>query len=587
MEPLDQGKRSYTTFVELGGRSVPLGEIRDRLAELPLDMVLGVLARISAHQLRDGNEFFNASNQGRYLALAIVDDFPAALPRAAEMYVPNRIPITGERHNFIHEHGLAALAQLAVLHCRTDTSRPTLATPDFGHVARLLLILNDHLSRPNPLSSVPTLKERRRLAVDALYTFQFNHLGNVRSAMLALGRLHQLLTVHLPRHLPEAEQVVRAEIGVSIDNYLLLAGVMIAHVWESAPLLSSTEGPWTNVDALVSSLGDHAGEARRVMDLFRQSPDDFRHRTRDEGNDLFDFAELQRRPLIEVHPNQMVWPVFSLFVRQLLSFPLQVIDQAEPGNRAIGRAYESYARSLVERIAKGENSGEWVPLQAMKVKPRERGTSVAAGEIDSVLWRKNVAVVMEHKAGNLVLSLGDRKTLRNALGPTDGELDLLPAIPKKDSGALTHGLWQLARTAVGTDESLRNRFGASPMRVLPLITTLEDFEIDDWIRLGYLDPLLAGAKITLPATWSKIEWVTVVGLEALAQLADEGRLDLVNLLEGKAEFPGRFLVYLATRFGTIPADSRLAAVVMDLMDAASLRFFGKPARLTAELGRTE
>ena len=89
------GKESYTTFTRLGGRAVSLDEVRRHLSELPLDLVLGVLARISAHHVRDGRHFFGVDAQGPYLNYAIADDFPEPLRGAAAMYAPGRVPITG------------------------------------------------------------------------------------------------------------------------------------------------------------------------------------------------------------------------------------------------------------------------------------------------------------------------------------------------------------------------------------------------------------------------------------------------------------------------------------------------------------
>jgi hypothetical protein len=572
VEPVESDKRSYTSFIELGGRFVALDEVRARLRELQLDMVLGVLARISAHHARDGDGFFAPQNQGLYLAYAIADDFPAILPGAAKMYVPNRVPITGNRHTFIHEHGLAALSQLALLHCRTDRVTDEFSLPDFGHVCRILLILNDHLFIDERISPLPTLSERRRFAVNSLYYYQFNQLSADLSGHLALARLHQLLTVHLPNHLPRLDQDFCELTNINVGNYLLVAALLLTHVQHYSAHLTATESPWTSIDTFVSPLRSNTSEVRLVLQLFSQSPDDFRRAMANVTDDIFDFDVLQRRPVIEARPGQMLWPATSLLLRQILSFPLQVVTQLEQGRRALGNAYEDYAHTLVSRIAAGDKHGRWQPVRNHSVKVKRGGASTTAGEIDSLLWRDGTVVLFEHKAGNLMLTLGSRATLRNALGPTDVELDRLPAIPRKDGGVITTGLWQLARLAPAFDASMVKRFGASPKRVLSMLTSLQSFEIDDWVRGGYLVPLLSAANVRFPQIWSAPDWVPIVALEALAQLADDRGVDLLALLSERTGSSGRFTRYLADNFSGIPADMMLLPVAERLVKASRLRY---------------
>jgi hypothetical protein len=141
---------------------------------------------------------------------------------------PGRIPITGNRHTFIHEHGLAALAQLAVRHCRLDVLTPTLSLPDFGHVARLLLILNAHLESGQVLSSPPTVGDRRRFAVNVLYRNQFNQVDGGVSAQLARACMRQILLKYLPKYLPNLLDEFTTLTGLTIAQYLRVAAFMLA-----------------------------------------------------------------------------------------------------------------------------------------------------------------------------------------------------------------------------------------------------------------------------------------------------------------------------------------------------------------------
>lgn len=120
---------------------VSLDEVRNAVADLPLDLVLGVLSRISALAVKHGDKFSDAPRQGEFLNAAIVDDFPTHLPKASEMYAPGRVPYTGNRYLFIHEHVLCSLAKLALRHARTDVSVPSIRTRDYCRICRLLLIL--------------------------------------------------------------------------------------------------------------------------------------------------------------------------------------------------------------------------------------------------------------------------------------------------------------------------------------------------------------------------------------------------------------------------------------------------------------
>jgi hypothetical protein len=566
---------AYTSFIELGGRSVSLNELCQHLGDLQLDMVLGVLGRISAHHASDEANFFHPGNQGSYLNCAIADDFPAPLPGAATMYVPNGVPITGGRHIFIHEHGLLALAQLAALHCRTDAVTAELSLSHFGRVCRLLLILNSHLVVSEAFNEAePTLVERRRFALNQLFYAQFNQLtGNV-SGHLALARLHQLLTRHLPNHLRQADELFRARIGLSVQGYLGVAGLMFTGSFVSSQQLGPTVSPWTNIERLLSFVRHNRDEVRAVLECLCQTPEELRQQVRPDEM-LVDFDALQRRPLIMARPDQMLAPVVSSLLRQLVSFPLQVIAKLDGGPRALGMAYEDYAHSLVERIARGDKRGAWKAQRNLPV-ARETDIGSAVGEMDSVLWRDGIAVVIEHKAGNLLLALGSRAALRNALGPTDDELALFPAVPKKDGGAITHGLWQLVRIAPHAEASLKARFGAPPQRVFPIINTLQPFQIDGWIRRGYLLPVLAATNAKLPPSWAATDWAAVEELEALAQLADDGGLDLLDLLSGREPSSGRLICYLVKRFEVVPWDAELVRISQGLMQAVSTRYFGAP-----------
>ncbi len=560
-------RESYTTFAQLGGRHVAVDEIRSRLAELPLDMVYGALARISAHHVRDGDEFFSVDNQGPYLSYALADDFPGPLLGAPWMYAPGRVPITNGRHTFIYEHGLAALAQLAALHCKVDATTSELSNSHLGQICRLLLILNDHLSLRSRQAPTRDLVARRELAVDMLFHFQFNHLGgDVRAVIAQLARVNRLLLGHLPDHLPSLHDSFHRMAGIGLPEYLLTAAVLISYIDLLPRSLNSVQSPWTSLEGMIANIKNDADDIRHVLQLFVQSPETLsKARAGRNESDLFDFEAFQQKPLIEARRGEMVAPVLSLFLRQLLSFPFQILNQVHGGRDALGYAYEDYANCLVQRIANGKVAAKWTPL---------RGRKVQGGEIDNLLWRDGTALVLEHKSKNLILTVADRKTLRNSLGPSDEEIARLPGGIPRTKGAITHGLWQLARISGGLESLVAQEFGALPTKVIPIITTLERFHVDEWIRAVYLEPLCRVASTVLPERWSPVEWLHITDLEALAQLADEGRLALDDLLNAKAKTAERFDWFLGKTFGSIPVDATLLRDGQQLMKAAAERYFG-------------
>jgi hypothetical protein len=562
---LDVDKASFTSFTALGGRSVSVDEVRRHLAELPLDLVLGVLARITGHSVR-AEEFFSAQSQGRYLAYALADDFPGPLLGAAAMYAPGRVPITGGRHNFIHEHGLAALAQLAVLHCPVEPVTERISLSDFGRIGRLILILNDHLSRPSAREGFENLRGRRSLAIDLLSAYQFNSVAGYLASMVHLGRAHRLLTEFLPRHLPDAAERFADRAGIGLNEYLLIAAMLIGYADQLVGQVDEERSPWMSVDSIVANLKAHGGEVWHVLRLLCQKAPDLRNaRTGRPHADLTEFAELQRRPLIEARAGEIIAPVWSLLIRQLLSFPFQVLATIESGRAAFGFAYEEYAHGVIERIARSDRPGPWRPMQGQKFD---------GGEVDSLLWRDTTAVVFEHKSKGLLLTLGNRSTVRNALGPTDDELAQIGTRWPSDTSGLTHGMWQLATLSKHSDDFFMPRVGCGPQRVVPVITTLEHFHVDDWVRRIYLEPLLAAAGVRFPAHWSPIQWLHVTDIEALAQLAEDGELDLAALFEAKAATPERFDWFLAKQFGNTRVDRSLADRGRALIREASLRYFG-------------
>lgn len=267
----------------------------------------------------------------------------------------------------------------------------------------------------------------------------------------------------------------------------------------------------------------------------------------------------------------MVAPVPSLLIRQLVHYPAIVLSSEPTFRRARGYAFEDYAHDLACRIATGDRR-KWDP---------SKNRNVGSGEIDTLLWASGTAVLMEHKAGHLALTLGSLSAAMGALGPHD---DALPALNEskrpKDGGAVTEAIWQFSGSGAATEAYLEKRYKRVPISVRPLVVTLEPFRIEEWLRRGYLDPL-AHARPRRDATrarWTPPEWLHIGELEALAQLADEGALDLEELLSRKSnvsfERMDVFLSNQQTGHKGLPIDRELLGRAESLLKQAHLRYFG-------------
>jgi hypothetical protein len=75
-----EGPHSYVSFRGLGGYSIDCSQVAAEIARWPLDGVLGFLGALSLEAVQAGADFSDPRRQGRYLQLAIVDDFPSQLP---------------------------------------------------------------------------------------------------------------------------------------------------------------------------------------------------------------------------------------------------------------------------------------------------------------------------------------------------------------------------------------------------------------------------------------------------------------------------------------------------------------------------
>lgn len=84
-----------------------------------------------------------------------------------------------------------------------------------------------------------------------------------------------------------------------------------------------------------------------------------------------------------------------------------------------------------------------------------------------------------------------------------------------------------------------------------------------------MGPLMDAADVSWPVNWAPLEWLLIQDLEALAQLAEEGNLNLHRLLETTGQLQAeRFDLFLERQLGRYPPDGRLLAEAEHLLDRA-------------------
>lgn len=296
----------------------------------------------------------------------------------------------------------------------------------------------------------------------------------------------------------------------------------------------------------------------------------------------FDHVRLRQTPLIEPRPGEVVCPVLPFLLAKAVDEPyFLVCDSLPPPDRrrfqeALGCAYDEYAHGLVERIAVNDTAGRW----AIVSKPRHR----RYGEIaDSLLLRGSVSVSFEHKGGRPGTEFIRGGEGTRVLGP---EADLLERLERgqivrhqegkeHDNGVFTRGLWQQSSAGQRLASWATAEHGVEVEEVYSMISHLADLRVPEPVRRVYLDRLIAAAHLYQEPFWRGPEWLHVEDLESLASLAEQGKLDVLQLLKKKGgRAASRFDSFLFDEFGSLPGpDERLRANVVRLLRDAAATFF--------------
>lgn len=222
--------KSYTSYKQLGGKTVSIELIINEIKTLPLDGVLGFLGSLSIELVQAGQNFDDPQGiQGKNLNYAIVDEFPYKLPNVHKMYTPGRVPVTGGQHLFLHEQNIAWLSHLTLLNANRGGKTPELDYDLKRRVCRLLLIANDFLDLSDDIK-VNNLTDRRDFILNWLRNWQFNHyFEHVTSSMINLSRQWIILNEFLSKYYDIKTDFIEATKGISLKRYFEILAVFITH----------------------------------------------------------------------------------------------------------------------------------------------------------------------------------------------------------------------------------------------------------------------------------------------------------------------------------------------------------------------
>jgi hypothetical protein len=557
------------------------------ISRWPLDGILGFLGALSLEAVQAGADFSDPRQQGRYLQLAIFDDFPSQLPTAYAMYVPGRVPIAGRHHLLVHEHNIAWLSHFALLYAKDGLITPELSYELRRRVCRLLLITSDFLFE-GPSTTPSNLRESRVFALDCLRDAQFNgFFEHPRETLLKLARQWILMLEILPELLDIESDFMAATKGVSLQRYFEILALFVTHIHH---VMHPDHGRWLSRDRLYVQVGTRSDEIDLTLRRWIQTPEQYRrafeawNQARPSDGHLlsYDFVTLRQRPLIEARAGELICPVVPFLLAKIVDEPYFILSEYLQGSRrqqfqdALGKAYERYAQKLIDRLAAADTGGAW----RVKHNPSISQDSELS---DSYLQKGDIGVCFEHKGGRPSTNFlrggpGDR-----ILGPSEPVLTRIENLEQvtlqkglnQDSGFLTRGMWQQSLAGPSLLAWAEREMGAQPRQIFPIITHLAELRVDRLARSAYLDSLTQRAQLYPDKFWESPQWLHVSDLEALVSLAERGELDLKALLSKKVTQSDRrrFDIFLYDQFGRIPVDRRLSETARALLESAKVSFW--------------
>ncbi len=581
---------SFITFSQISGFSVELDEVIEEIRKLPLDGVLGFLGGISLEMIQYEKGYFSQILQESYLKSALKDCFTPKIRTAYKLHGLGHVPNTGRRYIFVHEQNMAWLCHSALLFAEQNVVTPRITQNLCCKLFRILLIINDFLSVAKT-TDYPDLNQQRVFTHDWLRHGQFNrYFGNSTVTLAKLARQKIILSDILPKYFERVHSAFLKAMGISLQRYFEVLTLFISHFHETM----RPGKQWFDKNAFDSNIKANNKDIEKVLDYWLVSPEEYRttcDEWRKERKDmgvlpLYDYVPLRSRPFIEARPGEFICAVPSFVFSKIEDDPFFILSEFLNGSEMtkfhteLGSAYEEYAHSLVERIARNDKIEEWNIKSNPYLKKGEELT-------DSYLQRGTTAVVIEHKARRpntefLRGGKGDR-----VVGPSEEFLSKLEnedAVDfsegnKHDEGFITCGMWQQSKIGGELLSWTEKELKVQPTRVFPVITLFSSLVVDTAVRKIYLDSLIQKAELYKDKFWESPQWLNISDLEFIAVMAEKEGLDFESLLNEKVTNSERkrfdlFLDEYSNKKQYI--DDKLIDEAESILDKASMHFYDKP-----------
>ena len=302
------------------------------------------------------------------------------------MYQPGKVPSTGGQHTLIHERNLALVAHEAILSCDRSVTSDLLTYEHQRRVCRLLLIANDLLDAPPLARPSHSLHVRRDVALSFVRNSQFNrYFRPMPLTLLTLARQRILFVEHLLNHFDAREAFAEATSGVSLERYFQILSLFMTHVFGA---MKEEGTQWIALDSLLRNVHvTQRAEADLILQRWVRTPQEYENSWRDwqasapgtVSEPGFDFIPLRTTPLIEGRPREAICPVLPFLLPKAVDEPYFILcdhlgatdpKRLQQFQDALGRAYEDYAHTLVERIAPLDQAGQWTPDPRPSVRDR-------------------------------------------------------------------------------------------------------------------------------------------------------------------------------------------------------------------------
>jgi hypothetical protein len=530
----------------------------------------GFLALLSLQLTKEGGRFFSPDSQSYYLNRALADDFPKRLPRASEMVTPGRVPCTGGQYVFIHEHNVAWLSHLALMHAKDGQTTDTLEHDLITRICRLLLIANDLIYKSKfEFNRIPTLTKRRAFVALWLRNWQFNKFQDYYAPFIALAREYRIMEDWVPKYFPNLEDVFhKATKSLTLERYYQTLSVFTGHIYAEM----TYEDRWLRRSTFCKNIEENKEVIESIAHSWTRTPEQYRKRSEEwrssrKSKDVyptFDFVPLYETPLIEARPGDLICPVMGFLLDKIINGPFYIItDYLNLNNQrkerasfheARGHAYEDYAHSLIKKIAESDIVGLWICYKNITL-PEDSELA------DSYLQKGKIGINFEHKGGRLPTNYLLGAEEERVFGPRDEVLKRLdkgePIEAQEalrdgaDEGLITKAMWQQSVHADNLRQWAAKKIGTTPEKIFPLICHYADIRIDELCRAGYLEPLIEATNLYSHDFLEAPQWLHISDLEDLLGLAEQGKLNLELLLNEKAKPENRkkaFDIFLTEKY---------------------------------------